>query len=339
MGLYPLYTHAGFASILQPRLLKHPKPSKLRSVGIHCHKKTMIGEGRQNCVWPRGFTSPLKSGLLLLFGAILTWPIATVLSRVSSVGMGVLAKPCVSETTTSSLAPEKGRGKKLYVNASNVHLLKELNCEGGVFEVNWTGVVNVTDSIVIGSGTQVTITGQGFLTTAEDSTASTSTDSTNGTGQNGKLGELTRQLVLPQGLVASAVGVVSQESIDSNTNTAFGPIFDVQKGGMLSITRMIVSGGLVAGGTPRGWAGISAAKESNVFVTECEFSDTFAEYNGGGIHVEQSVLQVADSLFTRCWVGFNSQGDDDEPDGKGGAIHVRTNPTIEGVMFFSGLFP
>ena len=289
----------------------------------------MVGGGCLNCARPRGFASPLKAGLFLLFGAILTRPMATVLSRASGVGVGVFAKRCFSETSTSTSTPEE-HAKILNVNASTVHLLNELNCEGGRFEVTWTGVVDVTDSIVVGSGTEVRITGQGLSTTAEDATTSTFIDSTNGTGQNGLLKELTRHLHLPHGLEAAAVGMVPEYMADTRTATAFGPIFDVQTGGTLDLQRMIVRGGLVAGNKYHGWAGIFAAKESNVSITQCEFSDTFAEHNGGGIYVKKSVLKVTDSRFTRCWAGLQSQDDDDDPDGKGGAIHVRTNLTIRG---------
>ena len=263
---------------------------------------------------------------------------ATVLSRAFGVGMGVFVEPCVFETITSSLTQPAGDVDKVSLNASTVNLSSMFNCKNWPFEVNRTAFVEVNDAIVVGRNTEVRITGQGLLTTVEESTASAFIDITNGTGHKGQLLRLTRQLVLPLGLEAADVGVVPECSIaDTNTTTVLGPIFDVQEGGTLSLERMVVRGGLVAGNTFHDRPGISLM-ESNVSITNCEFSDTFTLDNSGGIYVEKSVLKVADSRFTHCWAGFHSQDDDDDPDGKGGAIHVRRNATIGGLCCCFGPF-
>lgn len=188
------------------------------------------------------------------------------------------------------------------------------DCEDGVFNVTWSGVVTVTKTIVIGENTTVTVVGNSSSVTDDGPTSSTGSDSTiEGNRSLSDVEELTSQLALPRGLTSVAMGVASS----GITNKPFGSIFFVA-GGQLFLRDMIVRDG-DADGDERG-AGVYA-KGSNVSITRCEFINHSSEFEGGGIYVDDSILEVADSTFRDSRAG-NPFSEDNDAEGKGGGIHV-----------------
>ncbi|CAN0367130.1 unnamed protein product [Laminaria digitata] len=98
------------------------------------------------------------------------------------------------------------------------------------------------------------------------------------------------------------------------------------KGGTLILEDMIVRRGFAAERVndqdPNG-GGVYAV-DARVTITRCEFRDHFAKLSGGGIHTEDSALVVSDSRFSDCRAGFQAFAGDDDVDGTGGGINVRT---------------
>lgn len=213
---------------------------------------------------------------------------------------------------------------------TDLDLTNIFNCEDGHFQVVWSGAVNVSGTIHIGSGTTVKIVGDVSSHVSSDPasitqsisslTESTSNISTIHDGAD----DLTASLSIPRQLSSAAVGGGSSEtSADTNRDLAFGPIFFVD-GGELLLENMAVRGGFVANSTfssAVNGAGITAIN-SNVTATSCEFEDNFAELYGGGVFGNRSSLVFIDSVFRRCRAGFQSIAGDEDADGAGGGIGV-----------------
>lgn len=290
----------------------------------------MRGRVHRRSIEPCGLPSFIKHGLHLLVVAILAGPMSTVRSRGLGVSMGVLAEPCFPETDMSSATATGKRVPELNVTSETDNLSNEFNCEDGEFVVRWHGLVDVSSTMVIGSGTTVTIIGQDVsITPADDSASSTDSHSASEDSLSYKphLAELTSGLGLPRGLTSGAVGIAPQGTTSAtDTGNAFGPIFHVN-GGNLILENFIIRGGFVGATTTNDFtsgAGIHA-KNSNVSVVRCEFDNNFAEVAGGGIYAQDSVLVVVDSIFGDCRAGFLAfAGDDDDVECRGGGIHVST---------------
>ena len=256
--------------------------------------------------------SPVKGSLLLLIGAIHVAPIGTVVS----------AAPCPSTTTTSISTGGIKDAQQLSVTpTTRANITSVFDCEGGDFDVYWSGAVNVTGTIVIGRGTTVRIFGD-----------VNSSESDSSVSNNEGLEELTSGLALPRGLTSAAVGVGSPE-ITANTDTgvSFGPMFFVD-GGELFLQDLIVRGGFAVnttrglegiGGVYGNGGGVHAVNRSTVSVARCEFIDNFAEHWGGGIFANQSTLRVVDSTFRNCHAGYLSTIEDEDLEGEGGGFLVR----------------
>ena len=249
--------------------------------------------------------SLVEAGFCLAVCAILAAPINT----------GVFAAPCTSGTTTTS-AGVGGGGNSQQVGvtpATNLDLTSFFDCEGGDFDVYWSGTVNIAGTIVIGSGTTVRIFGDGNY-----SESPRSLDNRDG------FEELTTGLELPHGLTSEAVGIGSPDMASgADTSVSFGPMFYVN-GGHLVLEDLIVRGGFTANTTNGldGRGGGVQAIQSIVSVARCEFSDNFAEHWGGGIFTNQSTLEVVDSVFRSCEAGFPSAVEDEDLEGTGGGIWV-----------------
>ncbi|CAN0102907.1 unnamed protein product, partial [Sphacelaria rigidula] len=140
---------------------------------------------------------------------------------------------------------------------------------GGNFDVTWSGIISVQESIVIGNGTTVSIVGNHV----SDLTVEDSSDST----------------------VAN-----SNESSVVLTTGDIGPVFLV-RGGTLNIEGVVIRGGNTMHGTEiaglgviNGGGGISA-EDASVTVTGCTFENNFADWVGGGLFANRSRVEVRDS--------------------------------------------
>ena len=201
------------------------------------------------------------------------------------------------------------------------------NCEGGVFEVAWSGAVNISETIHIGKGTTVKIVGHGNPSDTSETVSDTGSSDTTGARRNSsskdQLDVLTARLSIPRGLTSAAVRVGS--SAGSDKSSAFGSIYFVH-GGQLFLENMAIRGGFdvssnysatISGG------GIHA-ENSNLTVTRCEFKDDFAELGGGGIFGNWSTLVVVDSVFRNCRAGVRPAAGNVDVIGAGGAVGVNT---------------
>lgn len=260
---------------------------------------------------PRGTPSYLNAGVILLFATILAGPMTTVPSKRPWVAIGVFAEPCVPNNDTSSDIGGETVVKHVAVSDASEDLAHMFDCEDGVFEVDWSGTVDVTDTIVIGAGTTVTIVGTPASSVTEGSTSESGSNVSGGE----ELEELTSGLLLPHGLTSAAVGCYTSEITAHDEDDLMKPMFSVREG-QLFLEDLMVRGGFAESG-----AGIYA-KESNVSIVRCQFVDSFAKVSGGAIYMEASVLDVANSSFSGCRAGFSSFSDDDDVEGKGGGIHV-----------------
>lgn len=169
--------------------------------------------------------------------------------------------------------------------ASDLNLSSIFNCLGGSFEVSWSGSVAVTDSILIGGGTSVTIVGS--------------------SSNNGDKMET----------AAADSAVVAA--------TAFGPIFVVDNAELV-IKGLVVRGGnasrSVGTGETRG-AGVHAVA-ANLIVERCAFYDNFAEESGGGIRASLSRVVVRETVFSNCSSGPEPGAGSTDASGEGGGIEV-----------------
>lgn len=260
---------------------------------------------------PRGPPSYAKACFILLFASILAGPTTTGPWKRSWAAIGVFAEPCAPKNDTSSGLGGETVVKHVAVSEASEDLAHMFDCDDGVFEVEWSGTVAVTDTIVIGAGTTVRIVG----TPASNATEGSTSESSSSVSGREEVEQMTSGLTLPHGLTSVAGGLETSGITSQNdVGDLNKPIFSV-KGGQLFLQDMIIRGGFADSG-----AGVHA-KLSNVSIDRCEFIDSFAEISGGGVYVEDSALNVTSSHFSGCRAGFSSfSGDDAE--GKGGGIHV-----------------
>ena len=253
----------------------------------------------------------------------------TVLTSGKSMNVGVFAAPCASGSATTSGAQQVNVTPNTILDLTTV-----FDCEGGDFEVSWSGEVHLTGTIVIGSSTTVRIFG--------DETSSVGSSSSLSSQE--ALEELTSTLALPFGLTSAVVGVAPTNiTADTDASISFGPMFYVN-GGELILEGLIVRGGFAVANTTSALNGIRSvygsgggvyAVDSTVLVSRCDFSDNFAEHFGGGIFANQSTVQVVDTSFGNCEAGFVSTVDEEDLEGEGGAIYVstfKTHATVVGVF-------
>lgn len=268
---------------------------------------------------------PMKASLLLLVVAIIATPTSTVLAPGFGLVTGAFAAPCTSETTATSAATGGGAGTQHVVNVTStadVNLTSIFDCEGGNFEVYWSGEVDVTDTIVIGNGTTVRIFGD-----------DNSIEGDSGLSDDDEVvANLTSGLALPLGLTSAAVGMGPPNvTAGAEKPASFGSMFYVD-GGILILEDLIVRGGF-ADNTTAGLDGVGGfygsgggiyAVNSSVFVTRCDFNDNFAENMGGGIFAVESTVEVVDAMFIGCTAGFMATFDDEDQEGAGGGIYVSS---------------
>lgn len=213
------------------------------------------------------------------------------------------AAPCIPKT--NSLVVEPGSG---------LSLLSVFDCEGGDFEVSWSGEVSVPGTIFIGNGTTVTINGDDTASTASGNgglvagSASPTSSSSDGGGDT-QLEDLSSDLSLPRDTSAAAVGGGGNSS---------APIFQVD-GGQIFLNALAVRDGYVSAGDGSG----VHATNSNVTIVGCLFENNFASGQGGAVYANQSTLTVTNSTFRRNFAGFESiAGEEEDAEGSGGGIAV-----------------
>lgn len=227
-----------------------------------------------------GARRPSPSSLLLAAGILL------------SPGEGRLrlagAAPCNSESATSGV-------QRVDIDLDTPYDLASIfDCEGGDFQVTWTGRVSVNESIRIGPGTRVNVSGDydnGVSAILEDSEAHASA----GTG----------------GAEVVALG-------------DFGPIFYVDNAS-LSLENLALRNGSTSNSSIMlGSGGGVHAVGSDVTVTGCEFEDMFADTWGAGIYALTSSVEVNNTVFRRCRAGVQAEPGMTEDDvyGAGGGIGV-----------------
>ena len=292
-----------------------------------CERKRTVGAVDYGIGHRRRVSHPLAAIIYLVVAAVLLSPIDYGIARKGEMGFCVLAAPCVPDNAT---AREAG-ATTLEVNATtDLNLTSIFACEGGTFEVAWSGTVNVSGTIHIGLGTTVTIVGDRWPNSTGDTASSTRSINITASSGNSSIRDevdtLTAALSIPHGLTSAAVRVgYSETSVEPDRNLDFGPIFLVD-GGQLILVNMAVRGGCVnSADNPIDSGAAIHAQHSNITATGCEFEDNFAPVFGGGIFGNYSSLVVVDSVFRRCRAGFEAEAGDEDEDvvGKGGGIGVR----------------
>ncbi|CAM9587167.1 unnamed protein product [Ectocarpus fasciculatus] len=215
-----------------------------------------------------------------------------------------LAAPCLQAAT----------GQLTVSPTSGVDLETVFDCEGGEFDVVWSGEVSAPGTIYIGSGTTVNIYG-------EDAPTATTTSGTPGISSFSGDDELWSGLSLPPDDLSSAVVVGS--------GLSGGPIFFVD-GGQLSLNALAVRDGNATGDSGGG----VHAEKSNVTITGCLFENNFAEVWGGGVVANLSVLTVVNSTFRENAAGLVSVAGQDNVDAAGGGIAAKESTVlVEGCLF------
>lgn len=179
-------------------------------------------------------------------------------------GVPTLAAPCNQMADSLIVKPDSGPDLKVL-----------FDCEGGEFNVLWSGEVSVPDTIYIGRGTTVNIHG--------DEPAMGGSNHTSSSDQQQQLQELSSEMSLPRDTLSAAV---------VSSNPLGGHIFFVD-GGQLFLNALAVRDGSVSDGSG---GGVYAVK-SNVTVTGCLFENNFAMDSGGGIFANLSTLVVVNSTF------------------------------------------
>lgn len=219
-------------------------------------------------------------------------------------GMSVPTLAASCSPSTNSLIVEPGSGPNLEA---------VFNCEDGDFEVFWSGEVSVPGTIFIGYGTTVKIYGENTaINASSNSLSGTTVDSSSSSSsdqQDQQLKELSSGMSLPTDISAAAVG-----SSDSG-----GPIFHVD-GGQIVLNALAVRNGYVDNGSGGG----VYANNSDVTIIDCLFENNFASDQGGGVFAILSTLAVANSTFRGNSAGFEPLVGDDDGEGAGGGIAVRT---------------
>lgn len=274
----------------------------------------------------RSSRHPTKAGAYLLLSSILATPINTLLPWSSVVGAGVVAAPC----TNPAVAGEPQQFVVTPIAMLNMTSL--FACEDGNFEVFWSGAVDVTGTIVIGNRTTVTLMGDRTPSSvAVDNTTNIGVDST-GSGNSSSSSEnrvermKSSRLSLPRGLSSEVVGAGPPvESALNDTISLSGPLFYVDGGSLIMSDLIVRDGYAVDANNPDNSNGAGIFSFGAVVnVTRCEFRNNFATVSGGGIYAEESTLVVVDSVFEGCQAGFQSVSGEEEAEGAGGAIWVRT---------------
>ena len=292
-----------------------------------CERKRKVGAVDYGIGHRRRVSHPLAAIISLAVAAVLLSPIDYGIARKGEMGFCVLAAPCVPDNAT---AREAG-ATTLEVNATtDLNLTSIFACEGGTFEVAWSGTVNVSGTIHIGLGTTVKIVGDSRPNSTSDTASSTRSINITASSGNPSIREevdtLTAALSIPHGLTSAAVRVgYSETSVEPDRSLDFGPIFLVH-GGQLILENMAVRGGFInSTDNPIASGAAIHALYSNITATGCEFEDNFALVYGGGIFGNFSTLVVVDSVFKRCRAGFQVAAGDEDEDvvGKGGGIGVR----------------
>ena len=266
-------------------------------------------------------------------------------------GIGVMAEPCAAVSSTS-LDDGVAALEFQEITISNdtaFDISTVFACEGGAFNVFWSGIVHVSSTIRIGNGTTVRIFGDdttssikaeartansnftlGGTSMSTNATASISTSSTlastnessssssntTGVDLDVELERLSDGLDLLQRLASVVIGV--------HGGVSFGPLFVVD-GGELHLEGVAVLGGNSSNSTANTivQGGSIHAVSSNVSISGCRFENNFAESHGGGIFANCSVLTVKDSVFRGNKAGFQSFAGEDNVEGTGGGIAVR----------------
>lgn len=156
--------------------------------------------------------------------------------------------------------------------------------------MTWSGIVNLTETIRVGSGTTVSIVGD-----------------------------------YENGLVATSGDTSSGAAVVGMTGAPFGPIF-YSSGSTMSLTNLAIRNGNATSsvGTGISSGGGVYAMNSNITVSGCAFEDNFAQDYGGGIRVNQSTLVVVDTVFKHCSAGDVPETGDENADGSGGGISVSS---------------
>lgn len=314
--------------MIKPERARHQRHRQPRNGSVHAHHRPRRA-GAVGCgaFGRSAFQHPILAGLGFLVVAMLVSPMAP---RMIGVGFGVLSAPCTTENAT---AGEAGGGAGSFsVNVTpdtDLNLTSLFNCEGGQFEVVWSGAVNVSGTIHIGPGTTVTIVGDDNSGTISgtgsitESSSGTTVDSNNTSTSHDAVDDLAANLSIPRGLTSAAVAVrPSEPSEDTINGLSFGPMFYVEEG-QLFLENVAIRGGYVANSSsnPTVSGGGINAYGSNVTATGCEFEDNFAELWGGAVFGNRSTLVIVDSVFRRCRAGFQAEADE-VAIGAGGGIAV-----------------
>lgn len=258
--------------------------------------------------------------------------------------MGFLAAPCTTPTIMKQIpwAGTKGGARVQAVSlcdtswtgAQNISITPDTSlnltdifaCEGGEFNVSWSGSLNVSSPIHVGPRTTVRITGDGVRNTGEggaEDTQSQLTELSSDLSISSATGSLISAVVgtrtESQTRFQSTSGVTSM----GTTGASFGSIFFVD-GGQLLLEGIAVRNGFAANVTENlvvSGGGVHAI-ESNITVSGCEFEDNFAQFLGGGIFANNSRVVVKNSVFRRCEAGYQAFAGDDDVNGAGGGIGV-----------------
>lgn len=183
--------------------------------------------------------------------------------------------------------------QSMTISSSTVNVSSAFDCDNGIFDVHWLGVVSVSESIVLGNDTTVFIKGNYDNGLRGDGDGITETDDASSNGS---------------AVIASG--------------SAFGPIFVVIDSS-LSLEGIAVRNGSASGGASiYDMGGGVYAKDANIVATDCEFENNFGEGGGGGMNVVQSTLSVTDTVFRGCSAGLVPDAGADDVEGAGGAIKV-----------------
>ena len=229
-------------------------------------------------------------------------------------GIGVQAASCNASFEGGVLTPSVQNVTVTNGTESNLSTL--FACEGGEFNVSWSGVVQVSSTINIGRGTTVRIFGEKIASSASTITSPVSSSNNLTSTLQLELEMLSDDLNVPH-LTSAAEGVHGDDP--------FGPIFFVD-GGELHLEDVAVRNGIATTNSTVNTIVLGGgvyAVDSNISVLSCVFEDNFAELNGGGIHANRSTVTVRDSVFRGNKAGFQPSVDDDNIDGAGGGIGVR----------------
>ena len=270
--------------------------------------------------------NPVGSVLVLLAATILAVPSARPwVGEEMGWEIGAQAQQ-TQQCAAVSNSSVSGELQQLIVSNDTANLSTMFACEGGEFNVSWSGVVEVHSTIKIGNGTTVRIFGEATTSSGANSSISGgnsssyssyySNRSSSGVDLVFELERLSSDLNLPRGLTSEAVGGFS--------TVPFGPIFLVD-GGELQLESIRIRGGNATNSTVNAivsGGGVNAIN-SNVSVSGCVFEDNFAEFVGGGIHANVSTLMVKGSVFRGNHAGFRSYAGDEDANGAGGGIAVR----------------